>query len=417
MRELKELPAEWRWVKLEDVCSFRHGGTPSKSNKDFWHGDIPWVSPKDMGLENTDDAKDRISTLAIESSNTSLVPEGTILAVVRSGILARRFPVAIARSPVAFNQDIKAILPKIDTLDSQFLRFTLKVQERHILEQGVKIGATVHSIRSGFIEKLKIPLPPLSEQRRIAAILTEQLAAVEQARKASEARLEAACALPAAYLREVFESEEARKWKQIFLANLIEEFRYGTSNKSASKGYTTLRIPNVIGNTLDLNDLKNVPLEDQELEKLKLINGDLLFVRTNGSPQNVGRSAVFDSSIFIKKGIDPTNIIFASYLIRARLKCELILPSFLQSYLQTISGREAILSKCKTTAGQYNINTQGLGELPIPLPSINIQNRTIDHLEKRLSSIKSLENSIAIEIEYINFLPATVLAQAFSGAI
>lgn len=204
IKELKELPAGWRWVKLEDVCSFRHGGTPSKSNKDFWHGDIPWVSPKDMGLENTDDAKDRISTLAIELSSTSLVPEGTILAVVRSGILTRRFPVAIARSTVAFNQDIKAILPKPDLLDSQFLRFVLKTQEQHILKQGVKTGATVHSIRSGFIEKLKIPLPPLTEQRRIAAILTEQLAAMEQARKAAEAQLAAINDLPAALLRQAF---------------------------------------------------------------------------------------------------------------------------------------------------------------------------------------------------------------------
>ena len=92
----------------------------------------------------------------------------------------------------------------------------LSSREQEVLASGVKKGATVRSIKSGYLESLEIPLPPLLEQKRIVAFLTEKMAAVEKARTAAEARLQAARELPAAYLREVFESEEAQTWPTIF---------------------------------------------------------------------------------------------------------------------------------------------------------------------------------------------------------
>lgn len=93
---------------LRDLCVFKHGGTPSKATPNFWTGDIPWVSPKDMKQAVIDSATDYISAEAVAGSATSLVPSGSILAVVRSGILAHSFPIAQAAKPLAFNQDIKA---------------------------------------------------------------------------------------------------------------------------------------------------------------------------------------------------------------------------------------------------------------------------------------------------------------------
>ncbi|WP_428032931.1 restriction endonuclease subunit S [Ancylobacter sp.] len=97
-------------VRLGDVCEIKGGGTPSKSKPEFWNGDIPWVSPKDMKSWEIIDAIDKINSAAIKGSATSLIPADSILLVNRSGILNHTLPVGINRRPVAINQDLKALI-------------------------------------------------------------------------------------------------------------------------------------------------------------------------------------------------------------------------------------------------------------------------------------------------------------------
>jgi restriction endonuclease S subunit len=161
----------WPVVKLSDVATLFNGGTPSKANAAFWNGDIPWVSPKDMKASCIVDSEDKITRDAITKSAARIVGRNSVLAVVRSGILAHTFPVATLARDVSFNQDIKAITPKNGSLLPEFLYWVLKSQEALILSIGVKKGATVHSLANGFLETLAFPLPPLEEQHRIVGLL------------------------------------------------------------------------------------------------------------------------------------------------------------------------------------------------------------------------------------------------------
>ena len=120
--------------------------------------------------------------------------------------MARTLPISIAVRPVAFNQDIKAILPN-EEVDSEYLAWAIRAQEQAILRDGVKKGATVHSVRSGFIESLSIALPPLDQQRLIANRLNDEFRILEQARAAAEAQLAAVRKLAAALLRSAFSGE------------------------------------------------------------------------------------------------------------------------------------------------------------------------------------------------------------------
>ena len=106
---LAEIPEHWDVRKLKFEMSFRGGGTPSKANSAYWSGTIPWVSPKDMKSDVIHDAHDHITARAIAESSTSLVPAGSLLMVVRSGILQRTIPVARCSREVALNQDMKAL--------------------------------------------------------------------------------------------------------------------------------------------------------------------------------------------------------------------------------------------------------------------------------------------------------------------
>jgi len=175
---------DWPMVALGEVISTGSGGTPSKQEPDFWIGNIPWVSPKDMKVDFLVDTEDHISEAAISSSATKLVPTGTLLCVVRSGILQHTFPVALTTRPMAFNQDIIAIQSGGDKLDIRYLFYIFKSKGNEILASGIKPGVTVQSFHSGFFKAYQLPLPSLATQQAIVAEIEAEQALVAANRDA-----------------------------------------------------------------------------------------------------------------------------------------------------------------------------------------------------------------------------------------
>lgn len=183
----------WEERRVIDFSRTISGGTPSKSESAFWKGGIPWVSPKDMKVDYISDSRDHISKKAVDSSATSLVQANTILVVVRSGVLKHSLPIALVAAPVTFNQDIKAIIPNHTKVKAEFLFYMLKGREEMILSEGVKKGATVQSVIANYIEDLKVPLPPLTEQKKIVArldALSAKLKKIEEYQKSAESDLD-----------------------------------------------------------------------------------------------------------------------------------------------------------------------------------------------------------------------------------
>lgn len=170
---------EFQKIALGDISVTFSGGTPSKQNPEFWKGTIPWVSPKDMKTDLIGDAEDHISESAIAKSATKLVPPGTILCVVRSGILQHTFPIGLTVANVAFNQDITAIKVDEEKVDAKYLFFTLKSFSKDILAKGIKPGVTVQSFQSGFFKTYQIPLPSLDVQKEIVVMLENERALID----------------------------------------------------------------------------------------------------------------------------------------------------------------------------------------------------------------------------------------------
>ena len=154
------------------------------------------------------------------------------------------------------------------------------------------LARTREAITKRQIQDFEIPLPPLDEQRRIAAILDK----ADELRRSRQDSLRALNTLKRSMFNNLFkETEETKTIKP--LSELVNEFRYGTSEKATLTGLPVLRIPNVIGDAITIDDLKYVNLNAGDRERLKLRPGDLLFVRTNGNPAYVGRSGVVTSSL------------------------------------------------------------------------------------------------------------------------
>jgi type I restriction enzyme S subunit len=105
---------------LGDMVTFYGGGTPSRSRPEFFAGDIPWVTSKDMKRWDIDSSIEYITKEALEESAARLVPAGSVLLVIRSGILKHTLPIGIARRALAINQDLKALVPR-EGLNSEYL--------------------------------------------------------------------------------------------------------------------------------------------------------------------------------------------------------------------------------------------------------------------------------------------------------
>lgn len=242
-----------------------------------------------------------------------------------------------------------------------------------------------------FEKRLLVPIPKPNEQAAIARILDAADKAIERTRSA----VEEAHGLKKAVLGEAF----LRLGKsQTPLGTFTKDVRYGTSKASNDKGWgnPTLRIPNIIGDSLSLSDVVSVDLPSREVDRLCLIEGDLLLVRTNGNPGYVGRSAVF-------RAPDQRRWIYASYLIRLRLNNR-ISPDFLNVYLGTQQGRKELLRRVTTSAGNNNINGNSIRLIPVPETSPKNQEQIVSlakacreqclTLQSKLTALEELKKSL-----------------------
>jgi len=179
------VPAKWGIANLGSVAELTSGGTPSKAQPEFWTGTIPWASPKDLKLPRLHDTEDHISGSGL-AQGSRLVPPGTLFVVVRGMILSRDVPVAMAMVPMAFNQDMKAIVAG-PNLIADYLLYALNASKGSLAPQ---IGTSAHGTRrisTSALESLQVPLPTIFEQREIAAYLSalDAKVAAEESRKSA----------------------------------------------------------------------------------------------------------------------------------------------------------------------------------------------------------------------------------------
>lgn len=130
-------PANWTregsTKTLGELVEVISGATPSKLEDEYWQGNVPWVSPKDMKFDYIQDSIDHVSQKALQASNLKLIPVGALLIVVRGMILAHTVPVAIAGREVTINQDMKALIPSNNQISSVYLRGTLTALHSRLL--------------------------------------------------------------------------------------------------------------------------------------------------------------------------------------------------------------------------------------------------------------------------------------------
>ncbi|WP_123404650.1 restriction endonuclease subunit S [Pseudomonas frederiksbergensis] len=175
---LGDVPKDWKLIPLKYLSQFSGGGTPSKDNPEYWNGDIPWVSPKDMKTSRIVSTIDSVTEKAIKHSSTNLLKKGALLLVVRSGILQHSIPVAINDVPVTLNQDMKAVRFSSE-LNAKYAMYLIAGNQAALLLEWRKQGATVESIEQEYLANTTIPVPSIKEQDGIVNFLDSEMAKID----------------------------------------------------------------------------------------------------------------------------------------------------------------------------------------------------------------------------------------------
>ena len=396
------MKAGWQVKSLGEVCHLIGGGTPSKDNADFYTGNIPWATVRDMRSDVITDTEHKITEAAIKSSSTNIIPSGSVIIATRVGL----GKVCLLNQDTAINQDLRGIFPKDKTkLSTRFLFWWLKSVSDVIVAEGT--GATVQGVKLPFVKSLQIPFPQLPEQQRIVAILDEAFEAIAAARANAEQNRQNARALFESYLQSVF-SQRGEGWVDSgkvlsSMCELIVDCEHKTA-PTQDEGFPSIRTPNIGKGKLLLDDVKRVSAETYQAWTRRAVPlpGDLIFAREAPA----GNVAV------VPDWLQPC---LGQRTVLIRPKKEAFDSLFLTYLLLSPSMQEHLLSHSKGSTVQH-INMKDIRALRLGgIPAIKEQRELARRITDCSMNCERLESLYQRKIEALDELKQSLLQQAFSG--
>lgn len=403
---MRPLPDGWRWAKLGDVCHTTSGGTPSRSVPSYYEGDIPWVKSGELNDASIDDTQEKITIKALEESSAKAFPSGTLLIALYGATVGK---LGVLEVDAATNQAVCAIFTG-DDVERDYLFFYL-LGHREVLLQD-SFGGAQPNISQKIVRSIELPLPPLDEQKRIAAILEDKMATIDQARAAAEGQLEAAQALPAAYLRAVFDSAEAQEWPKRRLGDLAllgpdngvfkrrSEFGSGVPIVNVSDLYRSLAV--------NLAQTERVQVSDQELERFAIAPGDLFFCRSSLKREGIGWCC------YVREVAEPA--VFECHVMRVRPDQERLDPEYLAHYWRHPSVRAEVIGKSRIST-MTTMNQKDLADVRVPVPPLVRQKALAAEWTAISGDLEGARSAVRTQIETIDALPTVYLRKAFNGEL
>jgi len=369
---LEPLKEGWRWVRLGEVCEITMGQSPPGASYNSDGLGVPLLNgPTEFGPINPTPVQWTISP-------TRFAEPGDILLCVRGATTGRK---NIADRRYCVGRGLAAIQGRNEQATTSFLWFVLDIFTGSLI--GQTSGSTFPNLPGEKLKRVEIPLPPLPEQNRIAAKIQELMQEVERARTACEKQLEAAKALPAAYLREVFESEETKKWERKRLREgCLFEYGTGLPDRDRTGGSVPVFASNgIVG-----------------YHNIAITQAPIIIIGRKGSIGQINYSEVPCWPIDTTYYIDPS-----------KTQCDLPWLYWLLKWL-----RLDLLNKATGVPG---LNREDAYSQIIPFPSVAVQKRIASELKEKMAEVEKLRISIEKQLEAINALPQTVLRKAFRGEL
>jgi hypothetical protein len=399
----------WPMARLADVCAKITDGT-HRSPPNGGEG-IPYITAKNIrrfAIDLTDltyvsEAHHReiYSRCDPRPGDVLYIKDGATMGIAAVNTLDFEFSML---------SSVALIRPRADVLRGDYLACWLNHPETYRRVVEAQTGCAIQRMVLNDIRNMRIPVPSLAEQGGMASEMAVALGSVDQARRASQERFAAAEALPAAYLREVFEGPEASGWQTYVLGELLARpIRTGISKPTCFESDThCLTLSAVRGRTLLLDACKPVAISESQAAGNWVQRGSFYVVRGNGNRALVGRGAFAPDTM-------PARVLFPDLLFELTLNPERLDPGFFGWLWSSPAVRREIEARAKTAAGIYKINTGNLNSLSLPLPRLVEQRRISAALAVRVVGAERLANGLRGEFDGINALPTALLREAFNG--
>ncbi len=291
---------------------------------------------------------------------------------------------------------VKVLKPKAG-LDAKFLY--------HYLRQ-IKLPDGGYDRHFKYLKRETVPLPPLEEQRRIAAIL-DQAETLRTQRRTALALLDS---LTQSLFLDMFGDplDNTKRWEWRCMSELFETSPiFGTMipGEAERGSWLCLRVANIQDWQLTLEDKKYVDLPTSAVERHSVKAGDLLMARAIASQEHLGKCVV----------AQPGDELWAfdSHLMRLRFRADKALPEFIRQMLRTPGGRNIFLKASRKSSVQYNINTKEISAMEVPVPPLPLQQT----FATRIASIEALKTTHRHALAALDALFASLQQRAFTGAL
>ena len=374
---MSAVTAKWPLTRLGDICEFKYG----------------------KSLPETARAGGDISVFGsngVVGAHNSALTEGPTIVIGRKGSHGEvNFsPASCWPIDTTYYVDRSATKADIRWLFHRLCGAGLNQMNR---------AAAVPGLNREDAYRVEILLPPLEEQRRIAAIL-DQAETLRTQRRTALALLDS---LTQSLFLDMFGNPVAnpKGWAIGKIGDMLESASYGTSEKSGTEGeFPVLRMNNITRNgDLDLGDLKYMDLHQADHEKYLVRAGDVLFNRTN-SAELVGKAAIVPASA--------PPLAYAGYLVRLRVN-EANHPMYLARFLNTPYAKRMLRGMCKSIVGMANINAKEIQAMRIALPPLPLQQT----FATRIASIEALKATHRRALAALDALFASLQQRAFAGQL
>lgn len=383
-------------AKLGDVCTFTSGGTPSKSIDAYYHGEIPWITGADIDGPVAYSARSFITPEGVSRSATSIAEEGTVLLVTRTSV----GKVAVAGRGLAFSQDITAVTPNDDLATASYITQMLRMH-RPTLERQAR-GATIKGVTRKDVASLEIPLPPLDEQQRIAAIL-DKADELRTKRREAIAHLDS---LTQSIFHSMFGDPS---WSRTTLREASLRFIGGRnlvgSVTNSHRENKVLKVNAVSSGSFEHLQTKPLPADYSPPLDHLVREGDLIVTRASGTKDLIG---VATPVIHVQN-----NTYLPDKLWRVDMNTQIVVPTFFRFLTKAPAYREYVANAASGAAGVSNISQAKLLMFEFGLPPIELQQA----FATRVAAVERLKETHRKHLAELDALFASLQHRAFKGEL
>lgn len=409
------LPEGWKWVRLGDLTKIIGGGTPSSKVKEYYDGDIPWLSPADLSDYQEvyiSRGKKMITLAGLNNSSARMMPAGTVC-------LSSRAPigyVVIAKNPLCTNQGFKSFLPSHLYIPN-FLYWYLK-GNKPLLESYAS-GTTFLELSGSKIARIEFPLPTIDEQQRIVDRIESLFAKLDEAREKAEAVLDGFESRKAAILHKAFTGEltakwrrrerKSDKWENRTLKEICQKITDGTHHSPVNSemgDYMYITAKNIKEIGVDVSNITYVDknIHNEIYSRCDVKFGDVLYIKDGATT-----------------GIATVNTIQEEFSLLSsvavlRSKRDLLNPYFLAYNLNSPDIKNKMINNMSGNA-ITRLTLSKIKESVIAVCPIEEQQEIVRLLDDLLEKERQVKEAAEDVLERIDLMKKAILAKAFRGEL